>query len=100
MQVHFNGDTVSQVTGHPTEPAVIAATQTLPPATQQVQQQQQTVQVTEQPANDEVMVVVTDPNGYPAQVPQSAIGRPCDPQTPCHQALVCTAGTCQPVAQQ
>ncbi|MGD8280688.1 MAG: hypothetical protein PVF69_06005 [Gemmatimonadota bacterium] len=103
VQVHFNGDVVSQVTGNPSEPAVIAAAQTLPPPTQQVQQQQQqqTVPVTEeQGGSDEVMVVVTDPNGYPAQVPQSAIGQPCDAQTPCHQALVCTAGTCQPVAQQ
>ncbi len=100
LQVHFNGDLVSQVTGNPAEPAVIAAAQTLPPPQQVQQQQQQTVVVAEQPANDEVMVVVTDPNGYPAQVPQSAIGQPCDPQTPCHQALVCTAGTCQPAAQQ
>ena len=99
VQVHFNGDTVAQVTGNPSEPAVIAA-MSAPMVQQQVVQQQQ-VQVQQQvPITDEVMVVVTDPNGNPAQVPQSAVGAACNPQTACHPALVCSNGTCQPVPQQ
>jgi hypothetical protein len=97
VQVHFMGDTISQVAGNPTEPAVIAAAQAPVVAQQPVQQVDVQPQV---PVTDEVMVVVTDPNGYPAQVPQSAIGTACSPQTACHQALVCTSGTCQPAAQQ
>jgi len=102
VQVHFMGDNVAQIMGDPGEPAVMAAAQApampppgQPPVAADPGQGQGSVPVT-----NEVMVVVTDPNGYPAQVPQSALNQPCDAQTPCHQALVCTGGSCQPAAQQ
>jgi hypothetical protein len=111
VQVNFNGDLVSGVTGNPQEPAVMAANGMVPPAAPaataggatpttgtttasgiQIQEHDDSQTV---PVSEEATVVVTDPNGYPARVPQSAIGRACGPQQPCHEALVCQNGQCQ-----
>jgi hypothetical protein len=97
VQVHFQGDNVANIMGNPAEPAVVMAQQAPAMPVQQAQPVQQTQPVA---VTDEVMVVVTDPNGYPAQVPQSALGQPCDVRTPCHQALICNAGSCQTVDAQ
>lgn len=107
VTVTFAGDAVQTIQGNPQEPAVVAGLQGGAPAAVagapvasttttaggvQIQEHDgsQTVEVP-----DEATIVVTDANGYPVRVPQSAVGKICGPQQPCHQALVCTEGLCQ-----
>jgi hypothetical protein len=95
VQVHFQGDTVVSVQGHPAEPAVVQAQSAMVAGVQPVgggggvavvpvTQDQQA-----QGPETVPTIVVTDANGYPVEVPVAEIGRTCDAGNPCHQALTC-----------